>query len=383
MSGQKQKLFQPSAAGYGTRVAGLSVPEGKKYSSRASLIAAASPMGHGGRMEDHGDTSFVSTPGSSNTSTDYFGKGGHSRGQSSGIKLPGATAATSRKGLVAHPFLPGASIAPDGSGFLLGQVTSHSPEGPGPSGYASRPAGLSPSERSPGPRTSNVGMGSPPASDARRKSKYTRADGRRVDSVGPGTIRKSMYLGPDGQPSSDGVPRSVSGNNNLRRVDSVGRGDHRRKSTFVSDAARENRGQSIYNNGEGASIGKGGSARDPLAARRPMMPSSGGSNTGYQPRGIGSQAAYEQQQQQKQQREASQYMNMPPMQRQVSPMQQQPPHPQQTGMPPVQRQVSPLPSQNGLSRPIQPIRGFSGYSAGGYGPPPMGGNYDMKTRQVV
>jgi hypothetical protein len=53
VSGQKQKLFQPSAAGYGTRVAaGQSSPEGKnQYSSRAGLMAAASPMGRGGRPD--------------------------------------------------------------------------------------------------------------------------------------------------------------------------------------------------------------------------------------------------------------------------------------------------------------------------------------------
>lgn len=377
---QQKKLFQPSAAGYGTRIAGLQVPQGKtQYSSRASLLGGASPMGRGGMQE--GDTS-MSTPGSSKSGgNDYFGKVGHNRGQSSGIKLPGATAATSRKGAPAHPYMQGTSVAPDGSGFQVRQAVNHNNSGPGPSGYASRPSGSSPtSQRMHNAMNSSVGVGPPPATDASRRSRYIRQDGRRIDSVGPGQIRKSMYLGNEGGNAQEGGPRLPSNSNsNLRRIDSVGRGDHRRKSTYTSDPTRGGRGASIYNNAAAGNENYGsGRENDPLGVKN---------NTQFTAMNQQSQSNVSQSYQQQ---KDLQQTGMNGLQRQVSPSgmplsvtsngltRQVSPN----GMP---RQVSPngMPMTNGgalQNRPMQPARGFSGYTGGGG---PYGMNGGMQTRQVV
>jgi hypothetical protein len=323
------------------------------------LLAGATPMGRGGRHGEVGDTS-VGTPQSNHGGQDYFGKAGHSRGQSSGIKLPGATAASNRRGGPTHPPIQGNSFGPDGSGYTPTKPVVS----PGPSGYASRPNGMG----SEGMEINyqkgsalNVGLGPPPASDSRRKSKYTRADGRKVDSVGPGVLRKSMYLGPGADDSVTGTTQS-----NMRRVDSIGRGDHRRKSTYQGDG--HNRNASMYNNGMNAQSDNFGAGRggDPLGAKTSLSPTS----KARQMRGPSPNAQQQQ---------------------------------QQAGMPPFQRQASNGPMQgapfgaNFVGRPMQqqPMEGYPlppvGYPGGGaprmrpnqaqYAP--IAGGYDRGTRQIV
>lgn len=276
----QQKLFQPSAAGYGTRAAinTLQVPTagGKGQGTRMSLLQFASPMGAGGRPgDDTGDSSLESPSISShNGQGDYFGKksNGHTRGQSSGVQLPGAaTVASSRKGAGAHPMLnPNSSFAPDGSGFKPGQPVNfagyagpHSPSSPGQN------APLVPGQSNV-PSHARVGLGRPPAADARRRSRYSRAISKRIDSMGPGQLRKSIYAGAEDDPMNSDLYGTVGnrksrmirkpstddrqnddaqgtgGGAGLRRIDSMGKGDARRKSQIQS-IYRSSRAISVYN----------------------------------------------------------------------------------------------------------------------------------------
>jgi hypothetical protein len=322
-------------------------------------LAAATPMGRTGRRDDVGDTS-VETTNSNNSGKDYFGRAGHSRGQSSGIKLPGATATASRRGGPAHPPVPGSSIAPDGSGYSPNRAPLHSPMGPGPSGYASRPNGQGPVgvEANQKGIASSVGMGPPPATDSKRRSRYARPDGRRVDSVGPGVIRKSMYLGDEGvnpqqQEGSARLPPS-----SMKRVESIGKGDHRRKSSYMNDPNRQRRGASLYNTSVDSQADNFG-AGDPLGAE---------------------------------------YKNLSPatLAKHVRGLSPSPGTTQQMGMPVVQRQYS-----NGTQGPggmnnanAFPGGGYprapAGYPGGGaprmpQNPPfaPMSNGYDRGPRQIV
>ncbi|MCO5596222.1 hypothetical protein L7F22_050282 [Adiantum nelumboides] len=304
----QQKLYQPSAAGYGTRAATntLQVPKGggKGQGSRLSLLQFASPMGTGGRTGDETvDTSFETPTVSSHSGQgDYFGKksNGHTRGQSSGVQLPGAaTMASSRKGPGAHPMLNGNStFAPDGSGFKPGQPVNFA-------GYAGPNSPTSPGQSAPMvpgqgnvPSHARVGMGRPPAADARRKSRYSRAISKRIDSMGPGQLRKSLYAGADDDPmnsdlygmvgnrkskmirkpstedrSTDEI-QGTGGGAGLRRIDSMGKGDARRKSQ-VQSIYRSSRAISVYNpkNNEKAIFlsaqadNFGAGRTDPLGAR--------------------------------------------------------------------------------------------------------------------
>lgn len=320
----QQKLYQPSAAGYGTRAATntLQVPSGRGkgggQGSRLSLLQFASPMGAGGRPGDETVDSSLETPTVSSHSGqgDYFGKksNGHTRGQSSGVQLPGAaTMASSRKGPGAHPMLnENSTFAPDGSGFKPGQPVNfagyagpHSPTSPGQSAPMIPGQGNVPSH-------ARVGMGRPPAADARRKSRYSRAISKRIDSMGPGQLRKSLYAGADDDPmnsdlygggvgnrkskiirkpstedrSTDEVQGSGGGNGaGLRRIDSMGKGDARRKSQIQS-VYRSSRAISAYNSKSNdkaiflsAQADNFGAGRtDPLGARNGNVPTSPGVN---------------------------------------------------------------------------------------------------------
>ncbi|PWN37401.1 uncharacterized protein FA14DRAFT_170253 [Meira miltonrushii] len=310
----QQKLFQPSAAGYGTRAAtnNLKVPNGggKGMGSRLSLLQFASPMGTGGRVGD--DTIDTSVSSHNSGQGDYFGRksNGHTRGQSSGVQLPGAaTMASSRKGPGAHPMLNGNStFAPDGSGFTPGQPVNFA-------GYAGPNSPSSPERTTPMvpgqgnvPSHARVGMGRPPAADAKRKSRYSRAMSKRIDSMGPGQLRKSLYAGADDDPmnhdlygavgnrkskmirkpsTEDRSPEEIqaSGGAGLRRIDSMGKGDARRRSQIQS-VYRSSRAISVYNSKNNdkaiflsAQADNFGAGRiDPLGARSANGPTSPGVN---------------------------------------------------------------------------------------------------------
>lgn len=288
----QSKLFQPSAAGYGSRTAmqngRLNAPPTQQFGSRVSLLANAGPMGY-----DAGDHSLGSLD--SHGTADSSGRShGHTRGQSSGIQLPGATMASSRKTAARHPGYT-TGYGPDGSGFKPGQAVNIG--GITPAGPSSPEA-----SRSVLPPHARVGLGPPPAADARRRSRYSKAVSRRVDSIGPGQLRKSMYMNGDegngerprrvSRKFSDGAETNQGG---LRRVDSVGKGDHRRRSQYHQQTpSYASRGTSIYtNNHQGdkavflsAQADNFGSGRpsDPLNARSaflamPPNRSRSGSNT--------------------------------------------------------------------------------------------------------
>ena len=320
-------LYHPSAAGYGggpgspaaarAAAAGAGGPGSstnllsveQKYNARASLLGAASPMGAGGSgSSPHLDDSFGDS--STNSVDDYFGMRkpsaaagpshaphgrnassnmGHSRGESSGIHLPGPSAARRHGGGASghHPAMPSGAPSPDGGGFRPGQVVV-------PAGYGTAGPG------GPAPQLRAAPRGPPPAMDARRRSKYARADGRRIDSVGPGVLRKSMFLTSDDAPTDAAaqrtsmyaggsrVQRQQSGNSEgntsggLRRVDSVGRGDARRRSqAYPAGAGASARTPSMYGalandrammrsaQADNFGAGRGGAARgDPLGAAR-------------------------------------------------------------------------------------------------------------------
>ncbi|KAK0535687.1 hypothetical protein OC835_002292 [Tilletia horrida] len=265
-------LYQPSAAGYGAQQ-GNAAAAGKKGAapgagaggspgrlelsrtasiashSRTNLLDNAQPMGR--------DDSFNQQNNFSRT---------HTRGTSTSISqnpFPAAPLAARRPGFGgggAHPPLPGQPIAPDGSGFTPGQLFRN-PSG-GPPGQQSPFAGgalgggfsgssphaflnVNPSAAdAPRPsrdtnRMSMVSMarGPPPATaESRRRSRYSRIGGpgpgsgpdgnfgpggggggnrqsRRVDSVGPGVLRKSMFLTADAQfPGLEALQRTASKN---------------------------------------------------------------------------------------------------------------------------------------------------------------------------
>lgn len=259
-------LYQPSASGYkSARAAAIAAADGSAplqggprpgfmngNESNMNLLDGASPMGYGGN--DYPPTS-VPGPGGRIPGT-------HGRAPSSGLGFPGPPAAARRGfgGQQSHPNQSGgpssssSSAGPDGGGFRPGQVVG----GGGGGGYSGRPNGPgglgAPPSAGPGAVQANhlrYPRGPPPASDATRRSRYSRAGGpgvnqadrrSRIDSVGPGTYRKSMYLPPDGTspPSlpttynsnaTQGYPpsaRNGSGNSNvsngLRRVESIGKG---------------------------------------------------------------------------------------------------------------------------------------------------------------
>lgn len=318
-----KSMYQPSAAGYGSAAATY----GGAYrgndsmhdvsNPNAGLLDSAQPMGRGGRYEE-ADDSLGSSNGIGNGHTPHganggFGmiasnsasslsgsdshrfapsRGGHARGASSGIELPGpAASATFRRNVSgSHPPIqsPGddsydsphsahnlaaASIMPDGSGFTPGQIFDHNAtNGGAPKGssemrqqrssyLAGPPAGLLPRRGSlaqANPQQRPYARGPPPASSKNRRSRYAQgalassADTAalrrsRIDSVGPGTYRKSMFLpqDQDAMPSGElaggsqirrtttnNSEKSITGGSKLRRVDSVGKGDPRRSSRY-------------------------------------------------------------------------------------------------------------------------------------------------------
>lgn len=258
----QNKLFQPSAAGYGSRAAMQQAQTAPNFGSRVSLLGNAGPMGFS--QGDNADTSMASNE-SHNDSLR-----GHTRGQSSGIELPGATAVSSRKGAAPgarHPTYSGL-VGPDGSGFRPGQVINMENRASTYAGNASQP-GFGAPQNVPAharPAHARVGMGPPPAADARRRSRYTRGASRRIDSMGPGQMRKSMYLGMDDDAMNSGNyrrsrrisrkfsdgPHDIGSNGassgGLRRVDSVGKGDHRRRSVHraPSNTYNANNTASMY-----------------------------------------------------------------------------------------------------------------------------------------
>ncbi|CAD6913969.1 unnamed protein product [Tilletia controversa] len=243
-------LYQPSAAGYGARQgaggpAGAGAAGGKggktapaaagggkaqlsrtpshASNSRTNLLGAAQPMGR--------DDSFT-------RSFDGHNNGGstpertHNRGTSTSISqhpYPAAPMAARRPGFGpagGHPTLPGQIIAPDGSGFTPGQPF-RSPNGstsPGAMPYSSGGGpgpGGSPSFLNVNP---NPSMDlARPSRDNKRMSMVSMAHGpppataetnrqsRKIDSVGPGVLRKSMFLAADAQfPGLEALQRSGS-----------------------------------------------------------------------------------------------------------------------------------------------------------------------------
>lgn len=333
-------------------------PEGNAaYSSRMSLLGGASPMGY---SNDEPKESPYGTPNSQGSNgRDYFGKGGHTRGHSSGIQLPGATASTARRGAPAHPPINGAHVAPDGSGFQVGQPVNfqqqpnqkRSPNGYGPAG----PSFARPQQQHRA-TPSKVGLGPPPATDAKRRSRYARNDNRRIDSIGPGAIRKSMFMPDEGNPFPEGAPRTGA---NMRRVDSIGKGDHRRKSTYTfENSASKRGGLSIYNNLDSSTDSHATS--DPLGVKPALPPGLSGQNRIPL---------------------SPQYPPMQPLQREISPNTL--PAPNAMGKAPTinrpaQQQQSMAPNSNqgfpGGGMPRMPVnRGFS----------PMAPHYERGARQVV
>ncbi|SPO24515.1 uncharacterized protein UTRI_03784 [Ustilago trichophora] len=318
-----KNMYQPSAAGYGSAAASYSAGAYRGNESihdvsspNAGLLDSAQPMGRGGRHEE-ADDSLGSSNGignghagsgtnggfgmiPSNSASSFSGsdshrfgpsRGGHARGASSGIELPGpAASATFRRNVSgSHPpvqssaddsydsphsanGLASASIMPDGSGFTPGQIFDHTAaNGGAPKGstemrehrssyLAGPPAGVLPRRGSlaqANPQQRPYARGPPPATSKNRRSRYgqgalsssndTAALRRsRIDSIGPGTYRKSMYLSQDhdAMPSGDyaggsqmrrtttnNSEKSVSGAK-LHRVDSIGKGDPRRSSRY-------------------------------------------------------------------------------------------------------------------------------------------------------
>ena len=278
-------MFQPSAAGYGSRRAPATADNSMEgTSASANLLDSASPMGSGGRYTDPD----VSAGGSSDSHTSRT----HVRGKSSGVNFPGPPAAFRRGGGgQQHPQLgqqtfhmdsamAGPSFsdaAPDGSGFQPGQVFNYgalnggAPRMPtgAPNGYAPRQGSLRPTSMARGP---------PPALSRSRSGRYAQgADPSRrsrIDSVGPGTYRKSLYLPEDGGRKSiflteestaaylsinEPVQRKPSNGRNaggLRRVDSIGKGDPRRVSNYNGSGGGK-RGLSVYDNGYDGAAGPG------------------------------------------------------------------------------------------------------------------------------
>ncbi|SJX63223.1 uncharacterized protein SRS1_14047 [Sporisorium reilianum f. sp. reilianum] len=209
---------------------------------------------------------------------------GHARGASTGIDLPGpAASATFRRNVSgSHPpvhanpddsydapphsanGLLSSSIMPDGSGFTPGQIFDHNVvNGGAPKSSAEMrehrtsylggpPVGVLPRRTSlvqQNPQQRPYARGPPPSSSKNRRSRYTQNQSStdtatmrrsRIDSVGPGTYRKSMFL-----PNDESTPdftggsqmRRLPSNNDvpkpLRRVESIGKGDPRRSSRYA------------------------------------------------------------------------------------------------------------------------------------------------------
>ena len=297
----KGQMFQPSLSMNG-RHGSFSA---KADSIQMGLLNSAAPMA--GRSPSSDD--IASGYGQAPIAMAGQSNGGHQRGASSGLGFPGPPSAARRgPGAAAgqaHPPLhsgpgdgasTGFSAAPDGAGFQPGQLFQAG-------GNA-------------GPRLRNpLHVGPPPASDARRQSRYNRAGGglngglgasaiahqgsngpgaearprlrdpnsretladrrSRIQSVGAGVYRKSLYMGPGAQhqfggPSGGGGrgPDSSSSpdpgavtSGGLKRVESISRGEpvrYRDGSAVVAQrrpSKRDNaRGNSNYYAGERRSI---------------------------------------------------------------------------------------------------------------------------------
>lgn len=260
-------------------------------SSLGSSNEIAIANGHAGNGANGGFGMIPSNSGGSlsRDESHRFGpfRGGHARGSSSGIELPASAAsATFRRNVSgSHPPIHSngddsydsphsGSILPDGSGFTPGQIFDHNAiNGGAPkssaemrenrSSYLAGPPNDlllprgSPAQHNPQARP--YPRGPPPATSNNRRSRYAQAQlssstdmaatrRSRIDSVGPGTYRKSMFLPaeahdamPDGEYSGGSQMRRTTSNNtqngaargaNLRRVESIGKGDPRRSSRY-------------------------------------------------------------------------------------------------------------------------------------------------------
>ncbi|KAF6767529.1 hypothetical protein PSEUBRA_005544 [Kalmanozyma brasiliensis GHG001] len=353
---------------------------GGRYEEAADDSLSSNGMGHDrvapgvnggyGMMPSHSASSF------SGDESQRFGgpRRGHARGASSGIELPGPTAsATFRRNVSgSHPPVhsnaddsydsprltngfTSASVAPDGSGFTPGALFDHgayngapskSPndqrdhrtsylDGP-PAGVLPRRASLNPPPNN-NPQQRPYLRGPPPASSNNRRSRYHQNQSSgdlsgmrrsRIDSVGPGTYRKSMFMSQDGSydhQNGSQIRRNTSKNNgpkSLRRVESIGKGDPRRSSRFTPNN-RTNRPativaeeltlppsitQSGYRDGLPASSGDALLSVGVQDGRRsPYSGSSNGSSSPLGPLGPNDPMLPLQQQQQQQQ-----YMAPPP-----------------------------------------------------------------------
>ncbi|KDN47723.1 hypothetical protein K437DRAFT_91039 [Tilletiaria anomala UBC 951] len=231
-------MYQPSA-NMPSRLTATS-GQSRIASASAGLLAGAAPMG--GRDSTVGSVDTL--PYGQAPHLDFAGRGvlQHTRGASSGLGFPGPPTAARRgpgaQGGQQHPPLGGGSgsgapaPAPDGSGFQPGAVYTG--------------ASVAPRLRSP------LHNGPPPASDGRRQSRYNRIGGglngglgvhtagaqqqqqqplrdphnrmsmadrrSRIQSVGAGVYRKSMYM-------DDPQAAGASGSTGIRRVESISRGN--------------------------------------------------------------------------------------------------------------------------------------------------------------
>ncbi|PWN47610.1 hypothetical protein IE53DRAFT_241233 [Violaceomyces palustris] len=274
---QSRPMYQPSAAGYQASSLRNYPERDTPEHSSANLLDSASPMGMGGRYED-GDVSGSQDDDRSHQSHPSKIPGTHSRGLSSGVNLPGPPAAVRRGAGGQHPQLgsyadeydtsrpgQGPSTAPDGSGFQPGQVFDYNAVGgPIAAMYARQgpPGGGGSSSTGGGnvypPRSSSNGTGAggphwhrnnksisrgpPPATNGNRQSRYARNNANmvdpatrrsRIDSVGPGTYRKSMFMNDDEPQTLYGhKSKQPSNHGGLRRVESIGKGDARRASNY-------------------------------------------------------------------------------------------------------------------------------------------------------
>ncbi|TKY85478.1 hypothetical protein EX895_005640 [Sporisorium graminicola] len=251
-----------------------------------SAFAARGANGGFGMIPSNSASSF-----SGDESNRFAGpaRRGHARGASTGIDLPGpAASATFRRNVSgSHPpvhsnpdnsydaphaanGLLSSSVMPDGSGFTPGQIFDHNAiNGGAPKASAEMrehrtsflggpPVGVLPRRTSlvqQTPQQRPYARGPPPSSSKNRRSRYAQQNQSstdtanmrrsRIDSVGPGTYRKSMFL-----PSDDSTPdfaggsqmRRMPSNNNeapkpLRRVESIGKGDPRRTSRYTPNNA--------------------------------------------------------------------------------------------------------------------------------------------------
>lgn len=187
-------LYQPSASGYkSARAAAIAAADGSAplqgvraggggtvggNESRANLLENSSPMGYGGNDYPPNDQGSSSVPGPGGRMA-----GTHGRAPSSGLGFPGPPAAARRGfgGQQSHPGQQGgfSSAGPDGGGFRPGQVVGGGGGFSGGGGRPMGPGGLgSPPANGPGAAPANhlrYPRGPPPASDATRRSRYSRA----------------------------------------------------------------------------------------------------------------------------------------------------------------------------------------------------------------